>query len=253
MKAETQDQPPFDSEHPKEHLKPPMPGLGYKTCLVDNCSPTRTVEKYIPEEDRWHMLAPLPVATHSLAGCAFNGRMYISGGVDQSGTSNKVWRYSPDVDKWTPMAQMLTNRSDHIMTRMNSKVIVIGSFRDFGLPSWNFVMAGERYDCETNQWTYLLTLKKPVVNSAFFTMNNSLHILGKEISSYNCSINTFIQKINLSKYLEMNNTSGNGDSNINNDDKKFNDNNNVDGCQIFSYEADISLIYHFFGNVITSK
>ncbi|ESO04250.1 hypothetical protein HELRODRAFT_172606 [Helobdella robusta] len=214
---------------------------------------TDTVEKYIPEEDRWLTVAPLPVATYSSGGCTCNGSIYISGGLNKFGSSNQVWRYSPDENQWTEMAQMLTNRSKHIMTSMDRKVIVIGGIRDSELPSWHFVNSGEIYDFEANQWTYLLTLKKPVFDSAFFTMNNSLYILGREPFSRNGSIDNFIQKINLSKYLEMNNTSGNGDSNINNDDKKFNDNNNVDGCQIFSYEADRSLIYHFVGIVITSK
>ncbi|ESO04249.1 hypothetical protein HELRODRAFT_172605 [Helobdella robusta] len=157
------------------------------------------------------------------------------------------------------MAQLLNKRLNHIMISTNNKLIVIGGvIHDAESSTWPDVMSGEVYDCEANQWTYLLTLMKPVFNFAFFTMNNCLYIMGENKSSHNCSINPFIQKINLSTYLEINNTSGNTVGNINNDvnkinHNKVNHNNKGDGCQILNYNAERSLIYHVFGTMISSK
>ncbi|ESN92674.1 hypothetical protein HELRODRAFT_189564 [Helobdella robusta] len=166
---------------------------------------TGTVEKYVPREDRWLMSAPLPVETFNLAGCVCNGRMYVSGGLNAHGTSKQVWRYIPDGSEWTEMAPLLNERMDHVMTTLGNRLIVIGG-RKCDFDSEN-VMSGEVYDSEADQWTRLLTLKKPAINSAFLNINDCLYLFGTEnfesdnyffVSS---SVETFVQKINLSRWV----------------------------------------------------
>ncbi|ESN92673.1 hypothetical protein HELRODRAFT_108080 [Helobdella robusta] len=216
---------------------------------------TPTVEKYIPQKNRWAMLAPLPVDSSRPAGCACNGLLYLSGGLTESGTSNRVWRYNPDLNNWTEMARMLSSRAEHIMTCIGNKVFAIGgSICEYQFFAWNDVMSGEIYDCEANQWTNLLTLKMSVLNKAFFTSDNCIYIIGQELNFRHHFFNTFVQKINLRMYLDKITASGNHDSNTN--DAASNaagNNNNDDGCQVFRCEVNNRLDYCFFGIVNSSK
>ncbi|ESN92672.1 hypothetical protein HELRODRAFT_164756 [Helobdella robusta] len=200
-------------------------------------------EIYNPRYNKWVLTALQPIEFYRLAGCACNGLLYLSGGLTESGSSDLVWRYNPGLNNWTEMARMLTKRSDHIMACIDNKIFVIGgSICDLEFFNCSDVMSGEMYDCEANQWTKLLTLKMPVFDNVFLTIDNCIYIIGEELNSDNDSSSFFVQKINLRKYLEKITRSRHDDSNTN--DAAIN--NHDDGCQIFSCNNRLSY-YYFFG------
>ncbi|ESN96978.1 hypothetical protein HELRODRAFT_178784 [Helobdella robusta] len=166
------------------------------------------VEKYIPEENRWCMLAPLPVATTDLAGCVHNGMLYVSGGINYRGikSEKRVWQYDPTSDSWTEQPPMLERRHGHVMVNAGGVFFVVGG----GLG--DNLMNGEMFDFETRQWSYVIKLKFPVMQSPSILINNCLYIFAEHFTSFS-SNEIFVQKIDLSKYLKDEGSSSSSSSN----------------------------------------
>ncbi|ESN92706.1 hypothetical protein HELRODRAFT_185150 [Helobdella robusta] len=155
---------------------------------------TSIVEKYIPEENRWYKLAPLPTAVYDLAGCTYGGDLYVSGGnIIIDGVNRKakeLWMYDPTFEGWLAKAPMLTARGRHVMACFSNKLIAIG-----GQSIFSNLFDGEIYDCETNQWTCILSLKKPVCSSTYAIVDNCLYLFSTG--------QNFFQRFNLTKYLKV--------------------------------------------------
>ncbi|ESN90291.1 hypothetical protein HELRODRAFT_165937 [Helobdella robusta] len=223
---------------------------GYTT----GANETPTVEKYIPSENRWYMVEPLPLALPSLAGCVCNGSMYVSGGVDEIfHVRNLMYQYDPSCNKWFSRAPMLTARISHVMTSTGNKIFAVGGKittngldESFDENLDDYAMDGEMYDVESDQWSSVLQLKLPVYGLPSITINNCLYIFDKIPTLF------LFQKINLCKYLKEEKTSNSSSSssmqdtnanNINvvtNEAKEQNshcvDTDPDDDCQILRYK-----------------
>ncbi|ESN90392.1 hypothetical protein HELRODRAFT_166057 [Helobdella robusta] len=162
---------------------------------------TPTVEKYIPSENQWYMVEPLPDALVCSAGCAFNGMMYVSGGFDEYGLVDLVWQFDPSYNKWFSIAQC-----GHVMTCTGNNLFVVGGGTS-EMSQWSInIMNGEMYDFENDQWSTVLKLKMFVHCSPYITINNCIYIFQQKPLLDNMS-DTHLQKINLTKYLGGKNTS----------------------------------------------
>ena len=69
-----------------------------------------TVEEYDPAADRWGAIrARMPTPRSALAGGAYNGRIYVTGGEGQTGTYMMTFRslesYDPQANRWTVLSQ----------------------------------------------------------------------------------------------------------------------------------------------------
>ncbi|ESN94920.1 hypothetical protein HELRODRAFT_180027 [Helobdella robusta] len=187
------------------------------------------VERFNPDKNRWSWLAPLPIAVSGLAGCVHNGMIYVSGGYrygDEFRNENRVWQYDPAFDVWSEKCPMLSRRRGHVMAFVGDVLLVVGG----GLRK--SLMNGEMYDFATDQWTYVLKLKMPVLESPSILFNNCLYIFTKR--SYGKPKNLYIQKINLKKYLNNTNTD---DINIT-DDYVYNINDEDDEEEVDDEEED---------------
>ncbi|ESN90585.1 hypothetical protein HELRODRAFT_166269 [Helobdella robusta] len=221
---------------------------------------TPTVEKYIPSENQWHMVEPLPVALTRLAGCVCNGTIYVSGGCDdRRDVRNLVYKYVPSCNKWFSRAPMLTARCSHTMTCTEKKIFVFGGKKG----SIENAMDGEMYDVESDQWSSVLKLKLPVCDSPSIAINNCLYIFQYEILS-DYTWRTVTQNINLTKFLKKNNTSSDSSSssvqgrNANNNNLVTNeakvqnspDAPTNDDCQVFRYKhanSEMQFYCHYVG------
>ncbi|ESO01003.1 hypothetical protein HELRODRAFT_175027 [Helobdella robusta] len=165
-----------------------------------------TVEKYIPSENRWHMVEPLPLALE-----------HVSEFIE--------YQYDPSYNKRFSRAPMLTARCCHVMTSVGYKIFVVGGqFKHPDMePFDEFYEAtdGEMYDAESDQWSSVVKLKSPVWNSPFITINNCLYTFHQN------KWNTFVQKINLAKLLNEKKTSN--DSSLSSmQDRNANNNNGAE-------------------------
>jgi len=95
---------------------------------------SKIVERYNPETDQWTRVADLPVVLDFVSATALNGKFYVIGGLinppDQyNGTarsSNAVYRYNPDTDKWSRVADMSVERFGHATASLDGQVYVVG-------------------------------------------------------------------------------------------------------------------------------
>ncbi|ESN94559.1 hypothetical protein HELRODRAFT_189432 [Helobdella robusta] len=168
---------------------------------------THVVEKYFPDKDKWYLLASLPVAVSSLTGCVFRGMMYVSGGDDGARFLTNVYRYDPYGGRWECRTPLLTARCCHIMTYVGNKLIVLGGKVVDQLHRREYAMDGEIYEFETDQWTSVLRLIKPVVYSPSVLVNSCLYIFKNHTSLFVKQNRNVIQKINLTKFLNEGETS----------------------------------------------
>ncbi|ESN92804.1 hypothetical protein HELRODRAFT_189623 [Helobdella robusta] len=170
---------------------------------------TRTVEKYIPKEDRWCMLAPLFVSLHEMSGCVDGSKLYVSGGSESfteyqfmlSNGMKSVWQYDAENDRWQSLAPLLVGRRGHSMRCIGNKLLVIGGAKPITNHIYRDMMDGEVYDFETMQWTSILKLKMPACCSPLVLIDKCLYLIGGHSFQYGDD-NTFIQLINFSKHLK---------------------------------------------------
>jgi N-acetylneuraminic acid mutarotase len=74
-------------------------------------SPTNIVEVYDTKTDKWSTAAPLPEPLHHIAAAAYNGKVYVVGGWDaEKKSSNKLFIYDPDANRWQEGKPMPTAR-----------------------------------------------------------------------------------------------------------------------------------------------
>ncbi|ESN92741.1 hypothetical protein HELRODRAFT_164840 [Helobdella robusta] len=95
-----------------------------------------TIEKYVPKEDRWYQMSsrqPVQLENFSTC-CVFNGKIYMSGGLDAEGEIIKsVYKYDPATEEWHSVTPLLTGRCSHIMAPYANKLFAIGGI------NYNFI------------------------------------------------------------------------------------------------------------------
>ncbi|ESN95751.1 hypothetical protein HELRODRAFT_193469 [Helobdella robusta] len=168
---------------------------------------TPTVDKYFGNEDRWEMVAPLPVAVRDLAGCVHENNLFVSGGLADSNTDvNFVWRCNPAGNEWSSVTPLLRARSCHVMTCFGNKLIVVGGMKTHSIDSIETLENVEAYSFESKQWSFVLNLKMPACRSSSVLIGNSTLLFGGLCyRGQNNSYHNFLQIINLAKYLKEEN------------------------------------------------
>ncbi len=74
---------------------------------IENCYKTvTTVEVYDPASDTWSSAAPYPVPVAYLACGGINGKLYCGGGTSSGIAHAQSYMYSPERDRWTPIASL---------------------------------------------------------------------------------------------------------------------------------------------------
>ncbi|ESO11242.1 hypothetical protein HELRODRAFT_194865 [Helobdella robusta] len=158
---------------------------------LDPENTTPTVEKFNREENRWCLLEPLPTAVFNLAGTVCSGMLFVSGGCEETLLdARQVCWYDPTRNKWCQKAPLLTARFDHVMVTLGQKIIVVG-----GLNELKFRNDAEIYDCQTDQWSFLMSLSLPVSIHNSIIISNHLYVFGGS------SKPNLVQDISLQTYL----------------------------------------------------
>ncbi|ESN96967.1 hypothetical protein HELRODRAFT_178771 [Helobdella robusta] len=154
------------------------------------------VEKYIPEENRWYMLARLPVPVSNLAGCVYNGKLYVSGGIHTftDKREKRMWQYDPASDSWNEQPSMLKKRYGHVLASVGNALFAVGGANERASTK------GEMYDFATGQWSIVMKLKLPVIHSPSFLFSNCLYTVAQHYTESGTD-EIYLQRINLSKYL----------------------------------------------------
>jgi N-acetylneuraminic acid mutarotase len=90
------------------------------------------MERYNPVQDKWETRASLPVKRHFATAAALGDKLFIMGGLVDSGgsTSPFVYRYDPQIDKWLKRADMANSRYGRASQVVNGQIYALGG-REF--------------------------------------------------------------------------------------------------------------------------
>ena len=97
----------------------------------------------------------MPQRLCELAATAIGGKIYVTGGETNQGTSvNSVYVYDPQADAWTQLASMGTARKEYASAAVGGKLYVFGGRRDGGA----HLSTAEVYDPASDSWAPVTSL-----------------------------------------------------------------------------------------------
>ncbi|KAB0392421.1 hypothetical protein E2I00_017679 [Balaenoptera physalus] len=86
-------------------------GFLYAVGGSDGTSPLNTVERYNPQENRWHTIAPMGTRRKHLGCAVYQDMIYAVGGRDDTTELSSAERYNPRTNQWSPVVAMTSRRS----------------------------------------------------------------------------------------------------------------------------------------------
>lgn len=119
-------------------------------------TPLGFVEIFDPLRDRWDAASPTILPREFAAAAAFNGSIYLAGGMQPNRFLKTVEKYDPKLDSWTSVAEMNERRAGHALCACGGNLYAIGGWNDEAvLPSV------ERFNPLTNAWVQIAPLNQP--------------------------------------------------------------------------------------------
>lgn len=70
-----------------------------------------TVERYNPQENRWHTISPMGTRRKHLGCAVYQDMIYAVGGRDDTTELSSAERYNPRTNQWSPVVAMTSRRS----------------------------------------------------------------------------------------------------------------------------------------------
>lgn len=132
------------------------------------------LDVYNPETDSWHTRSPLPIPLKQPAAVALDGKLYVFGGMNNSGISKRAFMYHPRIDRWEEIAPLPTPRFGLSAAAVEGKIYTFGGFN----LRQDYVDAMESYDPITNTWEIETPLPTSRYNPGTATDGNLLYVFG---------------------------------------------------------------------------
>lgn len=133
--------------------------------------PGYTLYETIPKG--WMAGTPLTFPRSFFGAAAYNNRIYVFGGWNDTVAVNTAEEYDPATDTWTTKTPMPTARDSFAAVQVNDKIYVIGGWTESG-----FIGTVEEYDPAADTWT----TKTPMPTARCFfgaaAVNNKIYIFG---------------------------------------------------------------------------
>ena len=145
--------------------------------------PTGRVQIYNLDNNTWYNGSSMPSNNERGLGAMAeaNGFLYYAGGVRNSNANdatNKTYRYDPQNDTWTRMADMNHERASFELINFHGQLYAMGGFK--GTQTWNRQALDyvERYDPATNIWTNLSKLPVGMFGWTGTVLNDEIVLVG---------------------------------------------------------------------------
>ena len=112
------------------------------------------VEAYDPQADSWQRVASMPQRLSLHAAAAMSGKIYVTGGETDQGTSmNSAYVYDPQANAWAQLASMGNARRAHASAAVGGKLYVFG-----GVGGEGHLSMAEVYDPASDSWAQVSNL-----------------------------------------------------------------------------------------------
>ena len=143
----------------------------------------KSVDVYDVYSNSWSDLASLPEAIYGHAGCVFEGKIYLSGGVTPSSNNQAVSNmveYDIQNNTYAIKCSMTYSRRLHEMEALNGHIFVLGGIGSHTFDQQRNTIAIEKYSIANDEWTCLsVTLAGRSVGH-FIVFNQNILSLGRE-------------------------------------------------------------------------
>jgi hypothetical protein len=137
-------------------------GVVYSVGGVDDNTITAAGYAYHPDSKSWTKIADLPQPREAAAGAFVNGKLYVTGGWDASGTpTSTTYAYDPAANKWTQVADLPAPLAAGAATSVNGQLYAVAGCSTFDCVTAS--TAAYRYDPAANAWTKLADFPQGVV------------------------------------------------------------------------------------------
>jgi N-acetylneuraminic acid mutarotase len=138
--------------------------------------PVATVYALGPDDRSWRIREPLPRARGGAAAAAFDGEIYVFGGLapDEPAIRN-VDRYDPSDDRWDPLPPLPTPRAGLSAARVGNVIYVLGGRTS---PRSREQGTVEGFHTGTLRWERLPPMGTPRAEFATVVLGNRIHTLG---------------------------------------------------------------------------
>ncbi|HUG16947.1 MAG TPA: kelch repeat-containing protein, partial [Thermomicrobiales bacterium] len=124
----------------------------------------------------WIALPPLPEARAEVGVTEAGGKVYVIGGLGQSGRSNMGFVYDPTTTVWSEIAPYPGPALDHVGTAtINGQVYLIGGLTGWPGPSVNSLYV---YDPLSNTWSPKANLPRALGSMAVGVIDGKLYVAG---------------------------------------------------------------------------
>jgi N-acetylneuraminic acid mutarotase len=142
---------------------------------------------YDPLSDRWETGAPVPVDVHHATLSALGGYLYLVGGYDDMGKMMRAepdisqgWRYDPDGDTWTRIADMPAPRAAHAMVEINGLLYIVGGTGENARSVWVYDPASDSWD--TSRRGLMPTMREHLAAAA---LDGQIYVVGGRWNNVN--------------------------------------------------------------------
>jgi N-acetylneuraminic acid mutarotase len=162
---------------------------------------TDAVERYDIDEDRWALVAPLPVRVHHAMAVAHAGNLYVVGGytgqtpfslgVGTGGIADAttgLWRYDASRNSWSPMPSAPTARAAAAAAVIGDKLYVAGG-ADLAQP----LRTLEVFDFATKKWERGPDMPRATEHTAGAALHGHFYVVGGR-PGYGAGVHRFVQR-----------------------------------------------------------
>ena len=149
------------------------PGLALFVTPTNSPLPPPDTPTPIPH---WNQLAAMPYSRSDPAVVAFDGQIYVIGGVNSLGVLNRVERYDPLTDTWSTLSPKPKAVYDTQAAVINGLIYVPGGLQDQSSMQPSDLL--EIYDTNTNQWHSGAPLPTPLSAYGLVAYDGDLYVFG---------------------------------------------------------------------------
>lgn len=149
------------------------PGLALFVTPTNTALPPKDTPTPIPH---WNHRAAMPDSLSDPAVVAYAGQVYVIGGVNSLGVSNRVERYDPLSDSWSALSPKPVAVYDTQAAVINGLIYVPGGRQDQSSVQPSDLL--EIYDTTTNQWHRGALLPTPLSAYGLAAYDGYLYVFG---------------------------------------------------------------------------
>ena len=129
-----------------------------------------------PTQSPWRRAAPMPTARSELAAAALDGRIYVTGGIAQWGTTAAFEAYDPATDRWEELPPLPEAVHHLAAAATNERIYITGGYTN--LLFSETTSRAWAYDPRARRWAQIADLPAPRAAHGMAAIEGKLYVVG---------------------------------------------------------------------------